>query len=45
MLQLCMGNVFIWCFYQWVDEEAEREDSGSGDYDCDCVVEWQRGVA
>ena len=40
-----MGNVFIWCFYQWVDEEAEREDSGSGDYDydCDCVVEWWAG--
>ena len=39
-----MGNVFIWCFYQWVDEEAEREDSGNGDYDCDCAVEWWRGA-
>ena len=37
-----MGNVFIWCFYQWADEEAEREDSGSEDSDCGCVVEWWR---
>ena len=36
-----MRNVFTRCFYQWVDEEAEREDSGSGDYDCDFVVEWR----
>ena len=40
-----MKSLFIWCFCQWVGEKAEREDSGSGDYDCDCVVEWQRGVA
>ena len=34
-------SVFIWYFCQWVGEEAEGEDSGSGD--CDCVVEWWRG--
>ena len=38
-----MGKVFIWCFYQQVDEEAEREDSGSGDYHCDYVVAWWCG--
>ena len=45
-----MGNIFVWCFYQWVDEKTEMKDSGSGYYDsnfdydsicgCDCVVEW-----
>ena len=41
-----MGNVFSWCFDQWVDEEAEREDSDSGDCDCNCVVEWWgKGIA
>ena len=29
-------------FFQWVGEEAEGEDSGSGNYDC--VVEWWGGV-
>ena len=33
------GNVFIWCFYQRVDEKAEREDSCSGNYDYDSVIE------
>ena len=40
-----MGNVFTWCFCQWVDEETEREDRGSEDYDYDCVIELQGGVA
>ena len=39
-----MGNVLNWCFSQWVDEEAEREDSDSLDYDCNCVVEWFGGL-
>ena len=40
-----MRSVFIWCFCQRVGEEAEGKDSGSEDYDCDCVVEWWRGEA
>ena len=39
-----MGNVSIWCFYQWVDEEVDIIGIGSGDYDCDIVVEWHGGV-
>ena len=40
-----MGNVFSWWFNQWVDEEAKKEHSVSGDCDCDCVVEWWgRGI-
>ena len=37
-----MRSVFIWCFFQWVGEQAEGEDSGSKDcdYDFHCVVEW-----
>ena len=35
-----MKSVFIWCFVQLFGEEAEGEDSGSGDCDGDCVVEW-----
>ena len=27
-----------------MDEKAEREDSGSGEYDCDCVIEEPRVV-
>ena len=40
-----MRGVFVWCFYQWVGEEAEGGDSGCKvcDCDCDCVVEWLRG--
>ena len=40
---LLIGNIFTWCFYQWVDEKGEKEDSDSGDYNCDCVIEWQGG--
>ena len=36
-----IGNIFTWCFYQWVDEKGEKEDSDSGDYNCDCVIEWR----
>ena len=39
-----MGTVFIWCSLKWVGEKAEREYSGSADYDYDCVVEWWGGV-
>ena len=40
-----MRSVFIWCFSQWVGEEAEGGDSGSRDcyYDFDYVVEWWGG--
>ena len=40
-----MRSVFIWCFCQWMGEEAEDGDSGSrdSDCDCDCVVEWWWG--
>ena len=40
-----MRSVFIWCFFQWVGEEAEGGDSGSRDcdYDHDCVVAWWGG--
>ena len=40
-----MRSVFIWCFCQWVGEDAEGGDSGSRDcdYDCDYVVEWWGG--
>ena len=37
-----MVYIFVWCFYQWMDKKAEREDNDSGDYaDCDCVIEWR----
>ena len=39
-----MVYIFVWCFYQWMDKKAEREDNDSGDYaDCDCVIEWRGG--
>ena len=47
-----MRSVYIWCFCQWVGEEAEGKYSGNGDYDydhysdceCDCVIEWSWGA-
>ena len=39
-----MRTVFVWCFFQWVGEEAKGEDSGDCDCDCDCVVEWREGA-
>ena len=41
MLEILGGGVFIWCFNPGVDELAKSEDIGSGDYDCDCVIEWR----
>ena len=40
-----MRGVIIQCFCQWVGEQAEGKDNGSGDcdYDCDCDVEWGGG--
>ena len=44
-----MLHFFLWEMYlfgtfnEWVDEKAEREDSGSEDYDYDCIVELPEG--
>ena len=38
-----MRSLFIWWSCQLVGEEAEGKDSGSEDYDYDCVVELWEG--